>query len=94
MLQTTISLDTMFHMLQPLSPDSKKWIADRLYEDIGQQEGGKKSTVRGKKSKLQFPHLPADFHVSREIHENAIGALPEGVDFETEVRKMWEDLAS
>ncbi|MBQ9363116.1 MAG: hypothetical protein IJT97_06815 [Bacteroidaceae bacterium] len=90
-MQTTISLDTMLHILQPLSPDSKKWIADRLYEDIGQK---KKNQIREKAHKLHFPHIPSDFQVSQEIHENAIGALPEGIDFETEVQKMWEDLAS
>jgi hypothetical protein len=85
-MQMTISLNTMFNMLQPLSPSNKKWLADRLYEDIKRQ---KKIVSK----ELVFPHLPADFKVSAETHEGTIGHLPKGVDFEKETEKMWEEWA-
>lgn len=33
-MQTTISMDSVLEMLRPLSGDDKKWLADKLYEDI------------------------------------------------------------
>ena len=33
-MNATIPIDTILRMLLPLSNDNKKWLADRLYEDI------------------------------------------------------------
>lgn len=83
-MRTTISLNAMLDMLMPLSRSNKKWIADKLYEDIA---------VGKTRQKPVFPKVSARFHVSQEILENAIGTLPEDVVFEQETKKMWEELA-
>lgn len=33
-----ISLDTIFDMLKPLSSDSKRWLADKLYNEIAKEK--------------------------------------------------------
>ena len=35
---TSISLDAILNMLQPLSIESKRWLAGKLYEQIGDDE--------------------------------------------------------
>lgn len=38
MIQTNISLESILNMLKPLSANNKKWLADRLYEEISEKE--------------------------------------------------------
>lgn len=77
-------MNSMLGILATLSNSNKKWLADRLYEQIEKKPASKM---------LVFPKLPKDFTVSEEIKQNAIGPLPDGVDFERETEKMWEEMA-
>lgn len=38
MIWITISLEAILNMLKPLSAKDKKWLADRLYEEISERE--------------------------------------------------------
>lgn len=77
-------MNSMLGILATLSNSNKKWLADRLYEQI---------EAKPEKKALAFPKLPKDFAVSEEIRQNSIGPLPDGIDFEKETEKMWEELA-
>ncbi len=48
---------------------------------------------RSEHPSLEFPHLPSDFHISQKVRDGAIGELPNGVDFNKETDKMWEEWA-
>lgn len=37
-MQGTLSLNTILEMLAPLSASNKKWLADRLYEQVEQPQ--------------------------------------------------------
>lgn len=80
-MQGTISLKNILSMLTPLSTSNKKWLADRLYEQIAQPK------------ELVFPSITKDFKVSKEVEELSFGTVPEGVDIDKEMEKMWEDMA-
>lgn len=83
-MQGIVYLNNILATLNNLSKSNKKWIADRLYEQINEEK---------KTKKLVFPKIPADFSISKATQDNVIGALPEGIDFEKETDKMWEELA-
>lgn len=80
-MQGTISLDRILRLLTPLSSSNKKWLADRLYEQVEKPE------------RLVFPKLPKDFKVSKDVEELTFGPLPEGVDLDKEMDEMWKELA-
>lgn len=37
MVQANISLESILDLLKPLSTNNKKWLADRLYEEIAEE---------------------------------------------------------
>lgn len=37
-MTTSISLDSILSMLQPLNNESKRWLAGKLYEQVGDDE--------------------------------------------------------
>lgn len=80
-MQGTLSLNTILNMLAPLSVSNKKWLADRLYEQVESPK------------KLVFPTIKKDFKVSEEVENLSFGAVPEGVDIDKEMEKMWEEMA-
>lgn len=80
-MQGTLSLNSILNMLTPLSMSNKKWLADRLYEQVEQPR------------KLVFPTITKDFKVSKEVEDLSFGAVPEGVDVDKEMEKMWEEMA-
>lgn len=80
-MQGTLSLNTILSMLTPLSMSNKKWLADRLYEQVEQPK------------KLVFPTISNDFKVSKEVEVLSFGPVPEGVDVDKEVEQMWEEMA-
>lgn len=83
-MNATVSMESILNLLQSFSDDNKKWLADKLYEQIG----------HGKKEKeLVFPHRAKGKTVSPEVERLSIGKLPEGFDFERETDKMWEEWA-
>ena len=45
-MTATIPIDTILRMLLPLNSDSKKWLADRLYEDIHAESKIERMKVR------------------------------------------------
>lgn len=80
-MQGTLSLNNILSMLTPLSTSNKKWLADRLYEQVEQPK------------RLVFPTIPKNFKVSEEVESLSFGAIPKGVDIDKEMSEMWEDLA-
>lgn len=74
-------MDNILSMLTPLSTGKKKWLADRLYEQVEQSK------------KLVFPTITKDFKVSKEVEELSFGSAPEGVDIDKEMETLWEDMA-
>ena len=83
-MNATVSMESILNLLQSFSDDNKKWLADKLYEQIG----------HGKKEKeLVFPHIPKDYKLSRETLRMVEDRLPVEIDVETEEKRMWEDWA-
>ena len=37
-MNATVSLEGILHMLRPLSADSKRWLASKLYEEVEEEE--------------------------------------------------------
>lgn len=68
-----------------MSAANKKWLADRLYEQVEKEQHHD--------APLAFPHLSKDFHISAETEDLTLGPLPENFDFEAETAKMWEELS-
>ena len=83
-MKATVSLDSIWNLIQSLSFDNQKWLADKVYEEIGQKKPQKE---------LVFPHIPANREISQEVRNMSMGKLPEGFDFERETEKMWEEWA-
>lgn len=83
-MNATISLDSLWSLVQSLSSDNQKWLADKIYENIGHKP---------EKKELVFPHIPKDMEISPEVRNMVIGKLPEDFDFEKETEKMWEEWA-
>ena len=84
-MEATISLDSVWNLIQSLSIDNQKWLADKVYAEIAHKQ------QKGKE--LVFPHRPAGKEVSPEVKAMSIGKLPEDFDFERETEKMWEEWA-
>ena len=84
-MKATVSLDSIWSMLQSLSTANQKWLANKLHEEIERKKGSKKELV--------FPHRPANKEISPEVKAMTMGKLPEGFDFERETEKMWEEWA-
>lgn len=82
-MEATVSLDSVWNMIQSLSIENQKWLADKVYEEIENKQR--------KNKKLVFPHIPADMQISSEVKAMSIGKLPENFDFEHETEKMWEE---
>lgn len=80
-MQGTLSLNSILSMLTPLSMSNKKWLADRLYEQLEQPK------------KFVFPTIRKDFKVSKEVVDLSFGAVPEGVDVDKEMERMWNEMA-
>jgi hypothetical protein len=84
-MEATISLDSVWNMIQSLSIDNQKWLADKVYEEIARKQ------QKGKE--LVFPHRPAGKEVSPEVKAMVIDRLPVDFDFERETEKMWKEWA-
>ena len=37
-MEATVSLDYLWKLIQSLSPDNKRWLADKLYEEVEEEE--------------------------------------------------------
>ncbi len=85
MIKATVSLDSVWNLVQSLSIDNQKWLADKVYEEIAQKRRNDK--------KLVFPHRPVDKEVSPEVMEIVMDRLPVDIDIEAELGKMWEERA-
>ena len=83
-MNVTVSLDSVWNLVQSLSSDNQKWLADKIYENIRHAP---------KKKELVFPHIPKNMNISPEVQELVMGKLPENFDFEKETDKMWEEWA-
>ncbi len=83
-MNVTVSLDSVWNLVQSLSRDNQKWLADKIYENISHKPA---------KKELVFPHIPKNMKISPEVRELVIGKLPEDFDFEQETDKMWEEWA-
>lgn len=77
-MNVTVSLDSIWNLIQSLSKDDQKWLADKVYEEIGQKKPRKE---------LVFPHIPANRELSPEVKNMSMGKLPEGFDFERETER-------
>ena len=84
-MKATVSLDSVWNLIQSLSIDNQKWLADKVYEEIAHKQQKGKALV--------FPHRPAGTDISPEVKAMSIGKLPEDFDFERETEKMWEEWA-
>ena len=86
-MNATVSLESIWNLIQSLSKDSKdnqKWLADKVYEEIGQKKAHKE---------LVFPHIPANRELSPEVRNMVEDRLPIDIDIERETEKMWEEWA-
>ena len=82
-MNATVSLESIWK-IQSLSKDNQKWLADKVYEEIGQKKADKK---------LVFPHIPANRELSPEVRNMVEDRLPVDIDIERETEKMWEEWA-
>ena len=80
----TVSLESIWNLIQSLSPDNQKWLADKVYEEIGQKKDHKE---------LVFPHIPANRELSPEVRNMVEDRLPVDIDIERETEKMWKEWA-
>ena len=83
-MNATVSLESIWNLIQSLSPDNQKWLADKVYEEIGQKKAHKE---------LVFPHIPANRELSPEVRNMVEDRLPVDIDIERETEKMWEEWA-
>ena len=83
-MKATVSLDSIWNLIQSLSLDNQKWLADKVYEEIGQKKPQKE---------LVFPHIPANREISQEVRDMVADRLPVDIDIERETEKMWEEWA-
>lgn len=84
-MEATISLDSVWNLIQSLSIDNQKWLADKVYAEIAHKQ------QKGKE--LVFPHRPAGKEVSPEVKAMVMDRLPVDIDIEAEREKMWEEWA-
>ena len=85
-MKATVSLDSIWNLIQSLSLDNQKWLADKVYEEINRQQARKKK-------ELVFPKIPANREISPEVRNMVIDRLPVDIDIEQETEKMWEEWA-
>lgn len=85
-MKATVSLDSIWNLIQSLSLDNQKWLADKVYEEINHQQARKKK-------ELVFPKIPANRELSPEVRNMVIDRLPVDIDIEQETEKMWEEWA-
>lgn len=85
-MKATVSLDSIWNLIQSLSLDNQKWLADKVYEEINHQQARKKK-------ELVFPKIPANREISPEVRNMVIDRLPVDIDIEQETEKMWEEWA-
>ena len=85
----TISLNHLWSYLQGLSltASNQRWLASHLMEAAESVE------KKQRKEELVFPKIPKDYKPSAKVMAMTLGKLPEGVDLEKELDKMWEDRA-
>ena len=85
-MNATVSLESIWNLIQSLSKDkdNQKWLADKVYEEIGQKKADKE---------LVFPHIPANRELSPEVRNMVEDRLPVDIDIERETEKMWEEWA-
>ena len=77
-MNVTVSLDSIWNLIQSLSKDDQKWLADKVYEEIGQKKPRKE---------LVFPHIPANRELSPEVMNMVADRLPVDIDIERETER-------
>lgn len=77
-------MSSLLGMLNTLSVDNKLWLANKLIESAQSSDTSHQP---------QYPHISANWQVSPETLDMAIGKLPANFDWEKETEKMWEDIA-
>lgn len=84
-MKATISLDGLLAYIQSMSLNAKslKWLGNKLIETANEKEH----------KELEFPSIPKDWKVSQKVMDMSIGSLPNGIDWDKETDKMWEDFA-
>ena len=87
MIMNTLSISEIYTMLSRLDRYNKQWLADRLMADVNEE------ALPHKKEELVYPRIPKDFEISDSVRGMVMGHLPEGIDFDAETDKMWEELA-
>lgn len=83
-MNVTVSLDSVWNLVQSLSSDNQKWLADKIYENISHKP---------EKKELVFPHIPKNKKISPEVLNLVADRLPVEIDIEKETDKMWEEWA-
>ena len=83
-MNVTVSLDSVWNLVQSLSSDNQKWLADKIYENIRHKP---------EKKELVFPHIPKNKKISPEVLDLVADRLPIEIDIEKETDKMWEEWA-
>ncbi len=83
-MNVTVSLDSVWNLVQSLSSDNQKWLADKIYENISHKP---------EKKELVFPHIPKNKKISPEVLDLVADRLPVEIDIEKETDKMWEEWA-
>ncbi len=83
-MNVTVSLDSVWNLVQSLSSDNQKWLADKIYENISHKP---------EKKELVFPHIPKNKKISPEVLDLVADRLPVEIDIEKETDKMLEEWA-
>lgn len=83
----TLTVNDIYSLLSRLDKDNKKWLADRLLDDVSKENAAEKS------ARLVYPKIPKDFEVSDSVKNLTIKSIPDDFDFEAETDKMWEEMA-
>lgn len=97
-MEHTISINeenTYWSLLKGLSKEMKLKLIKRLSESLLATTAvtPEDITSESKHKEISYPLISKDRKVSNKVMNMAIGPLPEGLDWDKETDKMWEELA-
>lgn len=86
---------TYWNLLKGLSRDMKLRLIKRLSESLLDTTTVITGDIPQKSNQntKAFPTISKNRKISRKVMNMAIGPLPEGMDWDKETEKMWEELA-
>lgn len=82
----TAALNNLWSYLQGLSltATNQRWLASHLIKAAESIENGEQ------KKELAFPKIPKNYKPSEKVMAMTLGALPDGIDLEKELKERWK----